>query len=845
MSINNTGRKFNTFLEQYDVVTGRATGLTKPNVPADPNFIDPVYDETTCPIFVPFTVIADRGLQGATFALSGGKDNQTLTVGSPSPGTLLTQIGRDVYLLTCSLPNNVLSVTVNGVVHTIPQAPLPSGNWSFAVPVAAGAVTVQAVTQPGLFIAGSSTCEQSGTPQLNDGNRAVVTLVETYSLSGALTGVTKPNTIGQPGYLAPFADPVTCPPAQTVTLQVDAGAESTIAQLVGASGQGTFTLAISSGQSGSIRVPAGAYAVNVTVDKTLVDLVTVSGEPRQVQAPYTGSAVLSFSKGPGNIAIVVNIQALVYTGHEPGNCQTGSDGVTNTGYETYSLRDVKYLRSGVLVRSEPNRQGTGYIAPVYNSVLCPQVYQTQLSVYTDAGLSGSTVTHSTGEVLAVSVNTPGNHSLAISRPQADNDTIAVQVPQTVAATVTAGGVTQTVTPAPSGTQTLNFGNLPDGQISVSISAQAQKYIGILPVCEQGVSKTITTFGGPHCIKLWTNGPLRWFFVSNYNSQYVSVIDAATLTKLGDIAIPNMAPGRGVSITALNKVAISTENGSLYIIDPLLGAYGQVAAQSPVNPTYSTSSEFIAGWNAVVIPDQHASALLLCDPTSGAQLSTIAISGTPVTVLQVSSTTVLVGTNDGRVIPVNISTKTAGAPILLEGNAVNGNILSSFSLNQTAGVVYVIGRANKTLYVINLTTMAVVIVRQTAIIDQPYYVPQRNKLYVSANEGTSTVYNGRLYEIETTGYLITNNIFLGAQTRPLYMAYDGVTDDLFVTNYGVAGAVGTTVLLLTPGTHTGRKVFSQLQQVYAGSGTPVSPVTVKNNASGDPDYIAPFTDASCS
>jgi len=46
----NTGLKIYTVLEEYDVLTGQATGNTKPNDPEDPDYIAPVNDPTSCPI---------------------------------------------------------------------------------------------------------------------------------------------------------------------------------------------------------------------------------------------------------------------------------------------------------------------------------------------------------------------------------------------------------------------------------------------------------------------------------------------------------------------------------------------------------------------------------------------------------------------------------------------------------------------------------------------------------------------------------------------------------------------------------------------------------------------------
>lgn len=46
----NTGQKFYQVLEQYYVDTGKATGVTKYNLPGDPDYIEPSEDLETCPL---------------------------------------------------------------------------------------------------------------------------------------------------------------------------------------------------------------------------------------------------------------------------------------------------------------------------------------------------------------------------------------------------------------------------------------------------------------------------------------------------------------------------------------------------------------------------------------------------------------------------------------------------------------------------------------------------------------------------------------------------------------------------------------------------------------------------
>lgn len=46
----NTGRLVYTLLIQINDRTGLPTGVVKPNVPSDPDYIPPIVDENACPI---------------------------------------------------------------------------------------------------------------------------------------------------------------------------------------------------------------------------------------------------------------------------------------------------------------------------------------------------------------------------------------------------------------------------------------------------------------------------------------------------------------------------------------------------------------------------------------------------------------------------------------------------------------------------------------------------------------------------------------------------------------------------------------------------------------------------
>lgn len=50
MPAGNTGLKVYAILIEMSTLTGQPTGVTKPNVPSDPDYIAPVVDHVTCPL---------------------------------------------------------------------------------------------------------------------------------------------------------------------------------------------------------------------------------------------------------------------------------------------------------------------------------------------------------------------------------------------------------------------------------------------------------------------------------------------------------------------------------------------------------------------------------------------------------------------------------------------------------------------------------------------------------------------------------------------------------------------------------------------------------------------------
>jgi hypothetical protein len=58
--MSNTGNKAWTTLEQYDVATGVATGIVKPNTIGDPDYVAPVPDTELCPLSLTILEVSPR-----------------------------------------------------------------------------------------------------------------------------------------------------------------------------------------------------------------------------------------------------------------------------------------------------------------------------------------------------------------------------------------------------------------------------------------------------------------------------------------------------------------------------------------------------------------------------------------------------------------------------------------------------------------------------------------------------------------------------------------------------------------------------------------------------------------
>ena len=85
----NTGFKKYTILEQYNLDTGQLTGITKPNSPLDPDYINNVFDTISCPITTSTTSTTTTTTSTSTTTTS----TTTTTTTTPLEATL-TQISN-------------------------------------------------------------------------------------------------------------------------------------------------------------------------------------------------------------------------------------------------------------------------------------------------------------------------------------------------------------------------------------------------------------------------------------------------------------------------------------------------------------------------------------------------------------------------------------------------------------------------------------------------------------------------------------------------------------------------------------------------------------------------------
>lgn len=110
MSIDNNGIKVYTILVEFNVRTGQPTGRTKPNVPADPNYIAPVEDLTMCP------------LPGTPIVLT---QNITVSIASGFAATIKLLYNLSELDQTTSGTWTVAQRTYDGIIFSLTTTPVP------------------------------------------------------------------------------------------------------------------------------------------------------------------------------------------------------------------------------------------------------------------------------------------------------------------------------------------------------------------------------------------------------------------------------------------------------------------------------------------------------------------------------------------------------------------------------------------------------------------------------------------------------------------------------------------------------------------------------------------------
>lgn len=115
-----TGEYGYSLLSEYDNISETFTGVTKPNSPADPDYVAPVMDTNICPIGIEFTRIAvlsaDKGSQTIEFDVtSADQFNIQVRSGQNYSGSLVSETGL-----------------VSSGVHSI-TAPVSTGEYSVYV----------------------------------------------------------------------------------------------------------------------------------------------------------------------------------------------------------------------------------------------------------------------------------------------------------------------------------------------------------------------------------------------------------------------------------------------------------------------------------------------------------------------------------------------------------------------------------------------------------------------------------------------------------------------------------------------------------------------------------------
>ena len=126
--MSNTGNKAWTTLEQYDVATGVATGIVKPNTIGDPDYVAPVPDTELCAVPT-FTFIVTPRMYAAPAAGA----SFTITVTSSQPWTASV----DASWITAS----PLSGSGNGTIVVTVSQNTQNANKGSSIRITNGALT--------------------------------------------------------------------------------------------------------------------------------------------------------------------------------------------------------------------------------------------------------------------------------------------------------------------------------------------------------------------------------------------------------------------------------------------------------------------------------------------------------------------------------------------------------------------------------------------------------------------------------------------------------------------------------------------------------------------------------
>lgn len=101
----NNGYIAYTLLVQYSSLTGAPTGLQKPNIPSDPDYIAPVYNPTLCPPILPdemtIVVVIPTNFAATIKMYHGGAIDQRTTSGN---WVLPKRIYDSIVFIVTSIP---------------------------------------------------------------------------------------------------------------------------------------------------------------------------------------------------------------------------------------------------------------------------------------------------------------------------------------------------------------------------------------------------------------------------------------------------------------------------------------------------------------------------------------------------------------------------------------------------------------------------------------------------------------------------------------------------------------------------------------------------------------------